>query len=104
MKVPLEGLLLAPDAASLYPATMSDPKSILTKIETAEVITSEIKAELIKKKLNNQTLGDLKKTLVSWELIFSPADLIIQQKPTKEMVPIPSTGNKVEVNRLRNGL
>ena len=49
MKVPLEGLLMAPDAASLYPATMSDPKSILTKIETAEVITSEIKAELIKK-------------------------------------------------------
>ena len=90
----LNNLLWDFDAVNLYPSTMSDPESIIPKIETGYAYTKDMNDELVKK-FNYQTSTQI--STISKVKFYKPKNLIVQHLPDKVCE------KKMEINRMRNG-
>ena len=102
MKFALKNIIMAFDGTSLYPWAIADPKMARPKMKPAIAFDFEIMEDDLIEIFNIRILGDVKKSGFLSFSSHSPPNQIMQDFPTKDMVTIPSTGKKTELNRSGN--
>ena len=93
-RIELIHLLWNFDTVSLHPSAMWDVNSIYLRIETGYAFTKDMNNELVKK---FNTCNFNQGSAILKIKCYNPRDLIVQHLPIEEH------GNKIEINRMRNG-